>query len=165
MDVVESGVLELQRGCAIDTAPAAVTQRGALDRSLVWARIDAPALTLDSGNAGKGDAVTVSMLGQVHLAEKATRAKATHQKATPRDGTESHRGVQREARIVHGGDTGTRGAVALASRDPNLVLGSLCSSSSVTTRRHGRLLHINAACMPNAQDHVTRCDAICAWLS
>lgn len=122
--VVESSDIELEWGGAVHAAPAAVTHRGALDRSFLRVWVQSPGVASDAGDAWKGDAVTVSTPGQEHLAEK----------ATPRDGKASHRGVNHKTRNQSGGDGTTCGALALASRGPNLVLGSLSSSSSVIER-------------------------------
>ena len=122
--VVEGSDIELEGSGAIHAAAAAVTHRGALDRSFLRVWIQSPGVASDAGDAWKGDAVTVSTPGQEHLAEK----------ATPRDGKASHGGVSHKTRNQSGGDGTTCGALALASRDPNLVLGSLSSSSSVIER-------------------------------
>jgi hypothetical protein len=122
--VVESSDIELEWGGAVHAAPAAITHSGALDRSLLRVRVQSPGVASDAGDAWKGDAVTVSTPGQEHLAEK----------ATPRQGKASHGGVSHKTRNQSGGDGTTCGALALASRGPNLVLGSLSSSSSVIER-------------------------------
>ena len=124
MHVIQRGDVELERGGAVDAAPAAITHRGSLDRSLLCVWVQPPGVAGYAGDAWEGDAVAVSTPGQEHLAEK----------ATPRVGKASRRGVSHKTRNQSGGDGTTCGALALASRDPNLVLGSLSSSSSVIER-------------------------------
>src|SRR5689334_22953105 len=123
--MVECGDIEFEGGGAVHAAPAAITHCGALDRSLLSVGVQSPGVARDSGDAGKGDAVTLSTPGQGHLAEK----------AKPRDGQASHHGArQKTRRNSRDRDITTCGALALASRGPNLVVGSLSSLSSVNER-------------------------------
>jgi len=141
--MVECGDIEFEGGGAVHAAPAAITHCGALDRSLLSVGVQSPGVARDSGDAGKGDAVTLSTPGQGHLAEK----------AKPRDGQASHHGArQKTLRNSRDRDITTCGALALASRGPNLVVGSLSSLSSVNERTAAAHEHINAVHVPHAQE-------------
>ena len=85
-NVVYCGNVEVERGGAVDTAAAAVTHHGVLDRTLLVATMDALRLFGAAGGSWKsrkGNAVIVSTSGQFHLAEK----------ATPRNGRRSRGGA------------------------------------------------------------------------
>src|SRR4051812_3038062 len=88
MHMVEGRDVELEGSGAVHTAPAAITHRGALDRTLLGEVIDAPRAAGNAGNAWEGDAVTVSTSRQGHLAEK----------AKPRRGKDSRGGAWQRKR-------------------------------------------------------------------
>ena len=87
-DMVDRGDLKVQRGGAVDAAPAAVTHHGVLNGSLLvsaWCALGALGATRSSWKAGETNVVIVSTPRQFHLAEK----------ATPRNGSRSRSGASR----------------------------------------------------------------------
>lgn len=92
-DVIDGRDVEVERGGAVHTPPAAVTHHCMLDRTLLvgtWgagSAFDTLATARGSRKTRKTDVVIVSTTRQFHLAEK----------ATPRNGSRSRSGASRDA--------------------------------------------------------------------
>src|SRR5205085_9274219 len=93
VDMVESGVAEIERLRAVHAAPTAVAHGGALNRVLVLGCRETAWTRLMGGVAGTQDSVIVPS-GQFHIAKK----------TTPRDGRDSHHGALCPSRS-DGGDS------------------------------------------------------------
>jgi hypothetical protein len=105
--VVDGRDVVVERGGAVDAAPAAITHHGVFDRTLLVAARRAPgALRASRGSrkTGKADVVIVSTWRQFHLAEK----------ATPRSGSRSRSGASREALNRDVGGSSAQAALAAA---------------------------------------------------
>ena len=88
-DMVDCGEVVIERGGAVNTATAAVTHHGVLDRTLLvaaWRALGALGAAGDSGKAWQANMVIVSTPRQFHLAEN----------ATPRNGSRSRGGAWRK---------------------------------------------------------------------
>jgi hypothetical protein len=104
--MIDRGEVELERGGAVDTAPAAVTHHCVLDRAFLVAAgnaLGSLGAACGTGKSGETNVVIVSPR-QFHLAEK----------ETPRNGSRSRSGVSRKPRKCDWGGPSSKAAVAAA---------------------------------------------------